>query len=290
MIAPRARERAGPPSPPDRRPPRQGGDSSPYIHATSAVGRPAGSAPRGLVRFARALVAAALLALSGALALPQSAHAQTVTTLVSNKGQAASSDSSVTVTQPRSQRFTTGSDPDGYSLSSVELETSSAGRFSLQVCGVVDITPTSSCTGLTAPTGTVLAAGTTYSLLMTDANTSVSLKATTSDAEDAGHVSGWSIANVFEFQQSTSTWSTSGTGKSYKVVIKGTVVGVPTVTATAVSSSPDANGSYETGEVIQVTVTFTEAVTVDTGNGTPSLELTIGSNPTSRSTARSPPG
>ena len=289
MIAPRARERAGPPSPPERRPPRQGGDSSPYIHATSAVGRSAGSARRGLVRFAGALVAAALLALTGALALPQSAHAQTVTTLVSNKGQAASSDSAVTVTQPRSQRFTTGSDPDGYSLSSVELETTGAGRFSLLVCGVVDITPTSSCTGLTAPsgsaagrksftapTGTVLAAGTTYSLLMTDANTSISLKATTSDAEDAGHVSGWSIADVFEFQQSTG-WS-SAAAKSYKVVIKGTVVGVPTVTATAVSSSPDANGSYETGEVIQVTVTFTEAVTVDTTNGTPSLELTIGSN------------
>ena len=290
MTAPRARERAGPPSPPDRRPPRRGGDSSPYIHATSAVGRPAGSARRGLVRFAGALVAAALLALTGALALPQSAYAQTVTTLVSNDGQTAATAVGIS-SQRRGQRFSTGSNPDGYSLSSVEFETATAGSFSVQVCGVVDITPTSSCTGLTAPSGssagkktfaapagTILSAGTTYSLV-TNAGGTVDVETTGSNAEDAGHVSGFRIANAYEFERDNATWATTGSGRSLKVVIKGTVVGVPTVTATAVTSSPDANSNYKTGEVIQVTVTFTEAVTVDTASGTPSLELTIGSNP-----------
>ena len=290
MTAPRARERAGPPSPPDRRPPRRGGDSSPYIHATSAVGRPAGSARRGLVRFAGALVAAALLALTGALALPQSAYAQTVTTLVSNDGQTAATAVGIS-SQRRGQRFSTGSNPDGYSLSSVEFETATVGSFSVQVCGVVDITPTSSCTGLTAPSGssagrktfaapagTILSAGTTYSLV-TNAGGTVAVETTGSNAEDAGHVSGFRIANAYEFERDNATWATTGSGRSLKVVIKGTVVGVPTVTATAVTSSPDANSNYKTGEVIQVTVTFTEAVTVDTASGTPSLELTIGSNP-----------
>ena len=36
------------------------------------------------------------------------------------------------------------------------------------------------------------------------------------------------------------------------------------MTGTAVTSSPDANSSYVTGDVIQVTATFNEAVTVDT--------------------------
>ena len=71
-----------PPSPPDRRPPRRGGGSSPCTYAASAAGRPAGparlcGARRGLARSARALAAAALLALSGALAVP--AQAQTCT-------------------------------------------------------------------------------------------------------------------------------------------------------------------------------------------------------------------
>ena len=84
MTAPRPREQRRPPSPPDRRPARRGGGSSPSpsIYAASAAGRPAGPAlprlaTRGLVRSARALAAAALLALSGALAVP--AQAQTCT-------------------------------------------------------------------------------------------------------------------------------------------------------------------------------------------------------------------
>ena len=61
----------------------------------------------------------------------------------------------------------------------------------------------------------------------------------------------------------------------------------------AVTSSPDANGSYATGDVIEVTATFSEAVTVDTMSGTPRLELTVGSNtpytPTTRRATAPPP-
>ena len=73
-----------PPSPPDRLPACRGGRSSPYTYAASAAGPSADLARprvarRGLVRSARALAAAALLALSGALPLP--AQAQTTCTL-----------------------------------------------------------------------------------------------------------------------------------------------------------------------------------------------------------------
>ena len=85
MTAPRPREQRRPPSPPDRRTPRRGGGSSPSPYTcASAAGRPAGparlcGARRGLVRSVRALAAAALLTLSGALALP--AQAQTTCTV-----------------------------------------------------------------------------------------------------------------------------------------------------------------------------------------------------------------
>ena len=82
MTAPRAREQRRPPSPPDRRPPRRGGGSSPSTSCRirrRPPGRPRALARRGLVRSARGLAAAALLALSGALALP--AQAQTTCTV-----------------------------------------------------------------------------------------------------------------------------------------------------------------------------------------------------------------
>ena len=84
MTAPRLREQRRPPSPPDTLPSRRDGGSSPCTYAASSAARPASSerprvARRGFVNSARALAAAALLALSGVLALP--AQAQTTCTL-----------------------------------------------------------------------------------------------------------------------------------------------------------------------------------------------------------------
>ena len=142
MTAPRAREQRRPPSPPDRRSPRR-----------LTAGRPAGAAPhlllihvhpppaglarlcaaarRGLARSTPALIAAALLALSGALALPGTAEAQEIV-LVSNITE--SHVSLVNVNPPdfalgtveigeqrAAQRFTTGPNEAGYTLQSVVL-------------------------------------------------------------------------------------------------------------------------------------------------------------------------
>ena len=123
MTAPRLREQCRPPSPPDRRPSRRGGHPSPST--ASAAGRPAGlarlaGARRGLVRSVRALAAAALLALCGALALPATAQAQTVEALVSNLdvGRIGNWGAS---TDDHALQFTTGNSGRGYVLDSIRL-------------------------------------------------------------------------------------------------------------------------------------------------------------------------
>ena len=217
MRAPRAREQADPPSPPDRRPPRRSGGSSPYTYAASAAGRPAALsrprvARRGRVRSALALAAAALLALSGALALPATAEAQTAVTLVSNTGQDANSSGTFGTTSPFSQKFDTGNNADGYTLTGVDVVVSQAGGvdFTLRVCSTDSSgQPTSDCTNLTAPSSfpkgtasftapanTMLSSGMTYVMILTTVSGSNRVETTSSNDEDSGKAAEWSIADT----------------------------------------------------------------------------------------------
>ena len=50
----------------------------------------------------------------------------------------------------------------------------------------------------------------------------------------------------------------------------------PSVSAVAITSDPGPDGIYAEEDVIEITVTFSETVVVDTTNGTPSLALTVG--------------
>ena len=50
----------------------------------------------------------------------------------------------------------------------------------------------------------------------------------------------------------------------------------PVVSTVAITSNPGPDATYAPGEAIEVTVTFSETVTVDTTNGTPDLGLTLG--------------
>ncbi len=54
--------------------------------------------------------------------------------------------------------------------------------------------------------------------------------------------------------------------------------GQPAVTAVALTSNPGTDQTYATGDTITATVTYDEAVAVDTTDGTPGLTLTIGDN------------
>ena len=53
----------------------------------------------------------------------------------------------------------------------------------------------------------------------------------------------------------------------------------PTVSTIAVTSNPGTYNTYATGDKIEVTVTFSEAVTVSTTDGTPRLGIDIGGQP-----------
>ena len=52
----------------------------------------------------------------------------------------------------------------------------------------------------------------------------------------------------------------------------------PTVSSVAITSNPGSDDTYGTGDIITVSVTFSEAVTVDTTNGTPYVVLSVGGN------------
>ena len=253
MTAPRAREQADPPSPPDRRPPRRGGGSSPSINAASAAGRRVPPVARhGLVRSARALAAAALLALTGGLFLPASAEAQTAITLVSNTGQ---SEQTENYYRAVSQRFDTGSNEDGYTLTGVDVVSASSTGFTAQVCGVDssdDNRPTSTCWDLTAPdtfavgtmsftapTNTVLVKETTYAVVVTALATNIADTANSetwagvaqgwgaaaTNGEDADPAAGWSLSDkvhIVERRQPLGSWF--DTGFELRIAIKGSAV------------------------------------------------------------------
>ena len=53
----------------------------------------------------------------------------------------------------------------------------------------------------------------------------------------------------------------------------------PTVSSVAITSSPGADNTYAKGDTNTVTLTFSEAVTVDTTNGTPYVTIDIGGQP-----------
>ena len=50
----------------------------------------------------------------------------------------------------------------------------------------------------------------------------------------------------------------------------------PTISTVAITSNPGSDGTYGTGDIITVNVTFSEPVTVDTTNGTPYVVLSVG--------------
>ena len=154
-------------------------------------------------------------------------------TLVSNAIQV--SDNSWNTSDNRSQPFTTGA--VGATLSSVEIisEDTAGDDVAVSLCTVDGSNhPTSDCTPLTAPSsfaagtlvftapdGTTLAATTTYTLSITS-TAAVNLDATSSNNEDDGGVTGWSIADSSDYETSSNVWTPYGS-LSLRITIKGTI-------------------------------------------------------------------
>ena len=246
----------------DLLPTRRGG--RPSSETVSAAGRPVGFARlrgtrRGLVGSARAF-AATLLALTGALALPATAEAQTATTLVSTVNQSPATaepapnqmvldGGSVDHHHQVGQEFTTGMNGDGYILTGVDIVSASSTGFTAKVCDAVS--HTANCTDLTisgsfgvgtlsftAPADTPLTGGATYAVVLTTENedslgwTTTGWGATRATAEDAGAAAGWSIADGHrrrQYNQEVPSASNPGLSSletgTLRIAIKGTVVG-----------------------------------------------------------------
>ena len=246
------REQRRPAAPPDRRPARRGGGSSPCTHFASAAGRPADPARlygprRGLVRSARALAAAALLALSGALALPATAQADV---LVSNIGQSDSLASVLNDTFYLGQAFSVGADGGNYTLTSIEIPFRNAGIAAADI-GSLSVSvwstgssgfpsallhtlmkPASITAGTTvtfnAQAGATLEAGTTYAVVVYfDKDLSQDPGwALTGSGEDANPAMGWEIADSrMSRRASGTTWSNSSSTSLHKIRVNGTAAG-----------------------------------------------------------------
>ena len=224
---------------------RARGDSRGQRPADHLTHRPRNASRPPLRRRRRVALAGAALSLLagllGLLALLSPVAAQSVTTLVSNVGQGM--DASWSTDHDRSQPFTTGATEA--TLSSVEIISEDTDVFAVSVCTVdASDDPTSSCTALTPPSsfaaGTLvftdassmtLDADTTYTLLITS-TANVTLDATRSNNEDAGGVTGWSIADIFDVKSASNVWETNFHGAAFRVTIKGTS-GSTTVTNNA---------------------------------------------------------
>ena len=180
-------------------------------------------------------VAAALLLL---LSSPAPGYAQTVTTTyISNFDQGDGGDYGGDFT--KAQSFTTGSQTGGYTVTHVDIgsddgegDAFSAAIYTTNSSGhpitsVATLTPPSSFAAgtltFTAPANTTLAASTTYTVRIVDSSAEVTLDTTTSDDEDAGAFSGWSISDALHYQGGAG-WTTTSSGKSIRIAIKGTTV------------------------------------------------------------------
>ena len=251
MTAPRAREQADPPSPPDRLPPRRGG--SPSSKTASAAARPAGfarlrGARRGLVRSARVLAAAALLALCGGLALPATAQAEV---LVSNIEESADNSFGIRGFE-LAQGFRTGASDSNFPLTSIEVKFLTVPTSGSTVTATVKrrnssgrpgtdhatlVSPTSFVVGnntFTAPAGTTLAANRTYFVVLETTSTSGPfINATNSDDEDG--VPGWEMADgSMNSASGGAFWNDRSF--SAQIRVNGTDTGPPYVTAAEVST------------------------------------------------------
>ena len=176
--------------------------------------------------------AAALLLLAGALALllfgdGVVVQAQTLPPLVSNIRQDLDFYASLGSSFDRVQRFTTGTNPGGYTLTGIDLSLRSenAGttpptvtlhRGSATGTTVADLSgPTALTAGTTdtyrfTPTGTVRLSGSTnYWVLAKGGSDDIDWTQTTSNAEDATPADGWSIRYGSGFQRTGDRLRTS---------------------------------------------------------------------------------
>ena len=187
------------------------------------------------------------------------------------------------------QKFTTGSNPAGYTLDDVRIYIGSAGNTSGPVItvnsgsgtnpGSVLYTMTNPATltsaeiaTFTAPPGATLDADTNYFIVMVNTNTAINSNArynvglTTSDGEDSSGLSDWDIDDTG--RTGTPGWSATSGDVAFRIQVRGTVDVDPATLPEIRFHSINANvrediGSGESLVLIVLSAASADTVTVD---------------------------
>ena len=186
--------------------------------------------------------------------------------LVSNLSQTANQNA--TYSRDHGQAFTTGNNSTGYSVTSVTIVSKDPNNdaIPLQICEVDgSVHPTTVCTDLTPPgsypqgnltytipatTPLTLDADTTYMLVFKapTAPTLLRVAATSSDGEDAASLTGFSIANAFQWYNTSNTWVIGNFSRAISITITGkvnqTAPGAPTGLSATARGSDEINLSW----------------------------------------------
>ena len=195
--------------------------------------------------------------------------------LVSNLSQTA--DQNATYSRDHGQAFTTGNNSTGYSVTSVTIVSRDPNNdaIPLQICEVDgSVHPTTVCTDLTPPssypqgnltytvpttTPLTLNATTTYMLVFKApvAPTMLRVAATSSDDQDAASLTGFSIANAFQWYNTSNTWVIGNFGRAIRITITGkvnqTAPGAPTDLSATARGSDEINLSWTAPESTGIT-------------------------------------
>ena len=186
--------------------------------------------------------------------------------LVSNLSQTANQNA--TYSRDHGQAFTTGNNSSGYSVTSVTIVSTDPNNdaIPLQICEVDgSVHPTTVCTDLTPPssypqgnltytvpttTPLTLNADTTYMLVFKApvAPTLLRVSATSSDDQDAASLTGFSIANAFQWYNTSNTWVIGNFSRAIRITITGkvnqTAPGAPTDLSATARGSDEINLSW----------------------------------------------
>ena len=191
-------------------------------------------------------------------------------------------------------KFTTGAHPGGYKLSDVRIRlrgTYTASSFQVHIYdsdsdgdpneSVYRLENPASISGVTsfdAPSGTRLAPSTTYHLAMVRSSGNVECETATADAYDSGRASDWTTGGAYALTSQGAYDNASNTLGCGMRLSGQAAIDTSYITGLEITSGREFPGAgYLTGEKLTATVTFSEAVTVDTTTP-PTLKVVIGSN------------
>ena len=200
------------------------------------------------------------------------------------------------------QTFTTGPEAGGYTLDGVDVRVHDDRPFDVELCAVHTAgpnqgRPTGPCSArFTRPTlfgpgrrltftpseTITLDPATTYAVVLRN-YARLTLDTTDSDAEDRGSARGWTIGDGYRLGLRNGTWAASCKQAAFRLAVRATAISSsqqagapPTIEGAPAVSDADPDGRWAPGDPVDVTLTFTEAVTVDVTAGTPTLELRLG--------------